>query len=501
MNNNTDIFPWNKTFETGIESIDKQHKKLVEIINKVSKHFVNEADKKFIGEVLDELTDYTIYHFKCEEGIWNNFFPLDDLTLKHLKTHKKFIDDLVEFKERYNAVYLEEDSELASQKRADMGFEMMSFLTNWLAFHILDTDCTMAETVLAIKSGLDMEDAKKLGKEKNNSAKHLMTETILRMYESITSKTLQLMREVMKRKHAEKKLQLLKKAINSSLESIFITDSKGIIIEANQSFCLNIEEGVEDVIGANIRNVKASIFTEKTADRLFNEALEEGFWSGELSSIKKDGNKELIWLSISAVTDEDGDVSHYSCVISSVSQILERKESLEFEANHDLLTSLPNLRLLKDRIVKAIERSDRSKKMLAICFIDLDGFKDVNDCFGHAAGDIVLCDTAKRLDCLVRASDTVARIGGDEFVLLLEGLNSPDDAFSLVKKTIKAVKEPIYIGVSEAIVSASIGVVIYPNNIKSYEEMLKKADAAMYEAKQSGKSQYKIWNCENDTVI
>jgi len=479
-----EIFPWDSNFSTGIDMIDNQHQKLVDLVNKLANHLAYESVRLELDQVLDELTDYTIYHFQTEEALWEKNFPKEHMTEEHKQTHQAFIDKIVAFRVEHDSC---SDDTVA--------VDIISFLTQWLAFHILDTDRRMAEIVLALQNGMSMDQAKEYALEKMSNATHLLIKTVLKMYDSLSSRTLELIREITSRQRAEQQLRLSKKAIDSSLEAIFITDAKGIIIDANPSFCNQAGKSFELILGEDIRKIKPTLFKQINAINVWEHASKNGNWVGEIVSTTKDGSREAAWLSFSSVHNDDGETTHFAGVLSSASQILKRKHHLEIEANHDQLTGLPNRRLLNDRLHQAIEQSNRNKTILAICFLDLDGFKLVNDALGHDAGDTVLCTISNRLKALVRKVDTVARLGGDEFVLLLGDLSNEADLHLLLERALQTIQAPISIEGSDedTHVSGSIGISTYPSDINNPEGLLKQADHAMYEAKKAGKSQFKIW--------
>jgi diguanylate cyclase (GGDEF)-like protein len=215
-----------------------------------------------------------------------------------------------------------------------------------------------------------------------------------------------------------------------------------------------------------------------------------GYWSGEIYTKITGNERNEEWLTLSSVKNEFGSVTNYVAVFSNVSNLLELKNELEHHAYHDALTGLPNRILLADRLKLALAHAERSKTYLAICYLDLDGFKAVNDTLGHAAGDELLKEVARRFSKLLRANDTVARFGGDEFVILFGDLHKPDDYQGLLDRLLNSVKQPIQIGDEEAHVSASIGVTLYPLDRNLPEVLLEHADLAMYHAKQTGKSKY-----------
>jgi len=481
----SEVFPWNENFETGIHAIDKQHQELVRIINQLAAHLTDGSDEAVLKYILDELVDYTVYHFTTEEKIWHKYLPLDALTLRHQQEHQDFIDELSSLQH------------LLSSQPSEKAYEQtLSFLTHWLAFHILDHDRRMAKIVLFLKQGSRLEEAKLAADKAMNGAMMALIDTILSMYDFLTTQTLELMREVTRRQQVEQKLTLSKNVIDSTFESIFITDIDGKIIDINPSFSAYIGSDASQLIGRNIHQVKPDMFTRDKLNSIWQITSRDGHWSGEINTVNARGNNESAWLTLSAIHDEHAHITNYVGVLSSASQLLQHQHLLEQQANHDALTGLPSRRLLHDRLEIAIQQSKRYDKMLAVCFLDLDGFKAVNDTLGHEAGDELLRVISGRLENLLRGEDTVARIGGDEFILLFSNLTSETMLAPLMNKVLTCIQEPVIIQDKKAYVSGSIGVSLFPKDSDEPKILLKHADQAMYQAKQSGKAMYCMWHTE-----
>ncbi|MDD5229409.1 MAG: bacteriohemerythrin [Methylococcales bacterium] len=479
MTNDIDIFPWNKNFDTGIEIIDEQHKKLLELVNLLAKHFVHQSDTLTLNTIFKQLTDYTIYHFQTEEAIWHEFFPGDELEIKHKATHSNFIAEISRLKNEEGDVSTEQVIE-----------DVLSFLTQWLAFHILDNDKRMAKTIKSMQNGATLEEAKHLSEYEMTGAMKVLIETVLSMYDSICSRTVQLMKEILERQKIEVKQRLSSSVFENTLDAICITDKNLNIIEANPSFCRAKQLSSDDLIGLNLADIKIAFKNESLLEIIRRELEQCGYWSGEIHAQITGNERNEEWLTLSSVKNELGGVTNYVAVFSNVANLLELKNELEHHAYHDALTGLPNRILLADRLKLALAHTERNKTYLAICYLDLDGFKAVNDTLGHAAGDELLKEVARRFSKLLRANDTVARFGGDEFVILFGDLHKPDDYQGLLDRLLSSVKQPIQIGDEEAHVSASIGVTLYPLDKSLPEVLLEHADLAMYHAKQTGKSKY-----------
>jgi diguanylate cyclase (GGDEF)-like protein/PAS domain S-box-containing protein len=362
-----------------------------------------------------------------------------------------------------------------------------------LAFHILETDKHMAKIVLSVQLGLTLDEAKDKARIEMSGALRVLIETILKMYDALSVRTLQLMREVAERQRAEEKLRLSKKVIDSTLEAIFITDANGMVIDTNPSFRLDVQLDQEQIVGKDIRQLKPGLFSQNKSDEIWRAAAESGHWAGETVGQDAGGEIEGAWMALSSITDNQGVITHYVGVVSAITHLVKRQQMLEVEANHDALTGLPNRRLLQDRLSQALARSHRDGRMLAVCYLDLDGFKQINDTLGHDAGDEVLRLLAGRLSKVLRGEDTVVRLGGDEFVLLLGDLDSEESAVPLLNRLLHDVALPMAIQDKSAEVSASIGVVFYPRDQSSAEILLKHADEAMLVAKRDGRSRYHFY--------
>ena len=216
---------------------------------------------------------------------------------------------------------------------------------------------------------------------------------------------------------------------------------------------------------------------------------QEGQWHGDIWNRRKSGEVYPQWLSISAIKTA-GEVTHYVGVLSDISMIQESQERLQYLAYHDALTGLPNRLMLTSELDNAIKRAKRHDQMLALLFLDLDGFKAVNDTKGHLAGDELLRLVAERLAATVREADLLARLGGDEFVVLLEDLTGPDHAAAVAIKIMNAFTRPFELHEDVVTLSASIGISLFPLDARSSADLMNLADAAMYLAKKEGEARF-----------
>lgn len=484
--NTVEIFPWSANLETGIPEIDVQHQQLVKLINRLAGHVAYEADLPGLDEIFDELTAYAEYHFATEEAIWREVMPDDPWEIEHRRTHQTFIAEVMRLRSSHDGM------------SDDMAIDgILSFLCQWLAFHILYNDRCMAQAVIAIQRGQRPEDAKQQSSDSMNTAVRALIETVLAMYDRLSSRTMQLAKELATRKKLEAKLQLAGSVFDNTLESICIVDAAGNIIDANPAFCMSCEIERSVLLGMPLGALKSGLGDDEGAPVAWSTVSSTGHWSGTIQSRTPSGEITAEWLTLSAVRDANGDVGHYVAVFSSVGGLIQRQNAMEHWAHHDALTGLPNRLLLKDRFEQAVAQANRDGALLALCYLDLDEFKPINDHFGHAAGDHVLQVTAERILKELRAADTVARVGGDEFVILFNGVQHAGGQLTYVDRIIRTIRHPITLenanGSESVHVSASVGISLYPLDGHTLDELLHHADETLYRVKSAGKGSYQLY--------
>ena len=474
-----EVFPWNNNFETGLSVIDEQHRRLVHLLNILASHLAYQSNLPALNQVFSELAEYAVYHFQTEEKIWHRFFQEDEWETEHQKTHDSFVSEVLRLKNEETSKSLHEVVE-----------DILSFLTHWLAFHILESDKRMAKVALAVQAGITLEMAKRQAEQEMSGAMRILIETLLSMYDSISVRTMQLMKEVIERQKAEAKLRLAANAMENTLEAICITDAKACVIEVNPAFYQTTQCPLDQVIGKNLKSLKSGLEDEILSATIWQAVASSGHWSGEVWSRTKQGEINAEWLTLSSIRNEQGEICNYVGVFSNITHLIQQQKRLERIASHDTLTGLPNRMLLDDRMQLAIAHAVRASCYLAVCYIDLDGFKQVNDVLGHAAGDQLLCEIARRLLSAMRGNDTVARLGGDEFVILFGDLKKPEDCKELLDRLLLEIARPVTICNENVHVTASIGVTLFPEDAGDADTLLHHSDQAMYRAKQSGKAGY-----------
>ncbi len=284
----------------------------------------------------------------------------------------------------------------------------------------------------------------------------------------------------------------------STLDGVLILDANQRILATNNAFTHITGYTEAEAIGQKPSLLSSGLHDQGFYTEMWNSITQAGHWRGEVLNRRKDGELFFEELTISANKDEAGEVVNYIGIFSDITALKESRQRLEHLAHYDALTGLPNRLLFSDRIEHAIHSAHRQQCQLALLFIDLDRFKIINDTLGHAAGDILLQEVAKRLQDCVRESDTVARFGGDEFALLLEGFSDPQAPDKLAQKVLDALLKPVALEGQDAFIGGSIGICCYPQDGEDASTLLKHADIAMYQAKQQSGSSYHFYTYDPD---
>ncbi|MEW8624958.1 MAG: bacteriohemerythrin [Candidatus Thiodiazotropha sp.] len=612
-----DIFPWDDNFNTGLPTVDEQHRQLVRMLNELASQFAFESEQIDLSKVFDGLLAYTVYHFETEEAIWSEYLPDESLEASHRDSHKAFIDQLQA---------LIGQTELGSKHQ--VAEKTLEFLVRWLASHILESDRHLSYIVLGLRQGLGLEEAKHYAVKEMSGFTRKMIDIILSSYGILSSNTLRLMQELVQQKQLETKLlrqsgflkvliqtlpdliwlkdpdgvylacnprferffgvpedeilgksdidfmpaekaafyreQDLKVAeqggqkvyeerltfadghrellettktpmyderenligilgighditesrktedqlrqaasvFASAREGIMITDPGGTILDVNSAFSRITDYSREEVLGKNPRLLASGRHDSAFYAGMWQELLKHGHWSGEIWNRRKNGEVYAEMLTISNVYDEQGSLKYYLGLFSDITPLKEQQRKLERIAHYDVLTGLPNRVLLADRLYQAMLQAQRRNTLVGIVYLDLDGFKQINDAHGHDVGDLFLIQLAERMKKTLREGDTLSRLGGDEFVAVLMDLADHAASVNIIERLMASAAEPIHIKGMELKVSASLGVTFFPQaEVLDADQLLRQADQAMYQAKQAGKNRYHIFDAEHDRTV
>ncbi len=308
-------------------------------------------------------------------------------------------------------------------------------------------------------------------------------------------------RDISERKLAEDRLRTLSQAVDQSPASVVITDPEGVIEYVNPKFTQITGYTSEEVIGKKPSILKSGKTTEEEYAQLWKTITAGNEWRGKFCNRKKNG--ELVWeqQAISPIKGPDGRITHFLAVKEDITDQMAYEERLLHQANFDGLTDLPNRVLVLDRLSQAILGAQRDGGIVALLYLDLDRFKYINDTLGHDFGDRVLIETARRIRKCVRGIDTVGRLGGDEFLVILHDLHNAMKAGSIAGKILAALDAPIMLEGKELTVTASIGIAVYPDGGESPDALLSNADTAMYEAKQQGRNAYRFFTRQMNKLL
>ncbi|MEY4753686.1 MAG: hypothetical protein RJA44_1361, partial [Pseudomonadota bacterium] len=307
--------------------------------------------------------------------------------------------------------------------------------------------------------------------------------------------------DITQRRFAESWLRMTASVFTHAQEAILITDSGGELVEVNEKFCDLTGYQRAEVLGRHVGELGWLHEQPELVETGAAELQRSGTWSGEVWGRRKDGRRFAALLNIAAVRMPGGEIQHYVALFSEITTLKEYQHQLELVAHYDALTRLPNRVLLAERLQHAIVRSRRNANLIALVYVDLDGFKAVNDRHGHAVGDELLMAVAQRFKEVLREGDTLARLGGDEFVIVLIDLLRPDDCRPILDRLLQVAAAPVELQDLTVQVSASLGVTLYPLDGSDPDTLLRHADQAMYQAKRAGKNHYHLFDPERDRQV
>jgi diguanylate cyclase (GGDEF)-like protein/PAS domain S-box-containing protein len=315
-----------------------------------------------------------------------------------------------------------------------------------------------------------------------------------------------IVRDITERKHAEEALRIAATAFESQ-EGILITNTATVILRVNQTFTDITGYSADEAVGQTPRLLSSGRHDDVFFAQLWQSVTQQGAWQGEIWNRRKCGEIFPEWLTITAVKNETGEVTHYVATFTDISSHKEAENQIKHLAFYDPLTNLPNRRLLLDRLAQALSGCIRHQRKGALLFVDLDDFKTINDTLGHYQGDLLLEQVALRLSSCIREGDTVARLGGDEFVVMLEDLSevtleAATQAETVGDKILVTLNQPYQLGESEHHSTPSIGITLFGDDPhENIDEPLKRADLAMYQAKAAGRNTLRFFDPQMQTVV
>jgi diguanylate cyclase (GGDEF)-like protein/PAS domain S-box-containing protein len=287
---------------------------------------------------------------------------------------------------------------------------------------------------------------------------------------------------------AQEEMQLATMVYQATSEAMMVTDAEGNVITINPAFTKTTGYTLEEIQGHNPRFLNSQHHDLEFYQAMWSDIRTTGAWQGEIWDKRKNGEIYPKWMTVNTTYKDDGTPYRRIALFSDITEKKKSEQIIWRQANFDALTGLPNRRMFHDRLEQELKKAHRHERKLAVLFIDLDRFKEINDSLGHDSGDILLIEAARRLSQCVRESDTVARLGGDEFTIILGDLENTQGVDRIVKCLLKAMSEPFTLNVDRAYVSASVGITLYPDDALGIETLIKNADQAMYAAKHQGRN-------------
>ncbi len=310
-----------------------------------------------------------------------------------------------------------------------------------------------------------------------------------------------IVRDITAQKLAEAQLRLTSSVFSGTSEGILITNAEGLILDVNSAFSRITGYQHGEVLGKDPLTFRSGRQSHSVFRAMRAGLMRHGEWKGEVWSRRKDGEAYSVLLTVSRICEAKGGVTNYVALFSDITPLKLQQEQLEHGARFDALTNLPNRLLLSDRLGQALVNCQRLGQMLAVLYMDIDGFKSVNDTFGHTVGDELLVAVSHQMRAVLREGDTLARMGGDEFVVVLTGLHGVEDCVQLVHRVLAACACPVLLGGSALSVTTSIGVSLYPNDDIDADKLMRNADFAMYEAKRGGKNRFHLFDASQDAEV
>ncbi|HMC13212.1 MAG TPA: diguanylate cyclase, partial [Gallionellaceae bacterium] len=301
-------------------------------------------------------------------------------------------------------------------------------------------------------------------------------------------------------KQAQKKLLLAARVFGEAQEGIIITDARGAIVEVNPAFCAITGYSREEMIGQNPRILQSGKQSPDFYTELWKTIGETGHWKGEIWNRKKNGELYAELISINALRDEAGNANNYVALFLDITEVKRQRAHLEQMAHYNSITGLPKHAIFTDRFRLALACSKRDKTMLAVCHLDIDNFRKMNDTLGHKTCDALLTETAKRIKASIRGKDTASSMGGDEFVLLIGDIHNITDCERALERIHRAIAEPHLINGQTASITASSGVALYPTDNANQETLLLHAEQAMCHAKREGRNLYHFFDMADGNI-
>lgn len=485
-----EIFPWTHHFETGITVIDEQHIQLVQLLNRLSDHLINQTSKVTQHEVFEILTNYVDVHLQSEDAIWTRYLENDVFLSAHRDAHVFFGAEVQRLQ------FQAEESPEEETFR-----EVVSVIVRWLASHVLEADQQMALICQAIDSGASVAEAKIQADKQIERMGRIRVDTVLNLYDNLFNSSLNVMQALTLRAKKEASQSTIQSGENTDIseqelaelvyqyssQGMFVTDQNYQIMSVNPAFTTITGYSPEEVIGK-----KPSFFhhTSAIADAIELQLERIGYWEGEFDVTGKNSKNYTAYFTFRRVKNAHLSEDYVVGLFTDVTQIKRTAQQLWSQTNIDQLTGLPNRHQFYSALQDEINQAELTELPFTLLLIDLDEFKTINDGFGHEIGDQLLKQAAERITATVGYEGVVARIGGDEFAVILYNRPEENGIDQVIAQLLSLLAKPYHLGPHKAYISASIGVAVYPDDATNGSGLLKNADQAMSSSKKQGRNRF-----------
>ena len=382
-----------------------------------------------------------------------------------------------------------------SKKKSSL--DLLANRTYWTIFPVSFVLLILI-VLVSLKANINFEKLKQAETELQDSYEKIEHKVSQRTKELKVS-NIQLQNEIKERKKYEKQMMLSASVFENTIEGIVITDRDAIIQRVNQAFTNITGFSPDEAIGENPRILKSDRHDTQFYKQMWQALKDCGMWEGEIWNRRKNGETYPEWLSINVINDTQGEPINYVGLFHDISELKRNETMLKYQANYDPLTGLPNRQLFNDRLKMAISHNSREDLVLplGVLFCDLDDFKNINDSLGHYFGDLLLKEVAKRLSECCREEDTVARLGGDDFLIICSFTRQNEPAAtSLAQRILNSFEEPFILKKQQIYTQISIGITLFPEDGKDFESLVKNAEVAMYRSKDMGKNRFSFYTTE-----
>lgn len=502
-----EIFQWSAGFNVGLGEVDDQHAKLVELLNRLAQYHTSATFEGDVLTVFDELLAYTAYHFATEDKLMRDYAEDRAHVDTHRQAHREFID---------MATAARTEAEASPN---DATGNTIVFLTNWLIHHILGMDRRLAMEIRRTQKRRNVPVTVGAIPRAEHTIDMLIS-AIDNLYDRLGQNAAELREsnqrlanELAKSRLAEAELRIAATAFEVQ-EGILIADAQARILRVNRAFCEITGYTAEEVIGRNPRMFSSGHQSGDFYAAMWRSINMTGNWRGELWNRRKSGESYPAWLSITAVHDDEGKPTHFVGTTTDIAPRKQAEDRIRNLAYFDQLTQLPNRRLMLDRLDQSLSARTRNDRHGAILMLDLDDFKSLNDSMGHGVGDNLLIEVARRLKSCVRDDDTVARLGGDDFVVIIGDLGAggqaPVQAELVATKILEALAQPYQLdivedgvvqGTCQHTTTSSIGIAMFHDRKVSAEDLVTRAETAMYLAKKSGRQSHRFFEEDMQQLV